>query len=175
MAKPAHRVTGILLGAAVFAGATLGGVPDSRAQQPGGLKDQMIGTWSLVEQWVEQDGRKIQRFGANPKGLAIYDANGHVAIMLMRPDLPKFATNNVMTGTAEEYKAVVLGSTAFYGRWSVNDSDGSLSTRIEGSTFPNWDGQDQKRTVSITGDDMRMCAPGAQMGGTACAIWKRVK
>lgn len=43
-------------------------------------------------QWVEQDGKKIQRFGANPKGLAIYDCNGRFATILLRNDLPKFAS-----------------------------------------------------------------------------------
>jgi len=80
-----------------------------------------------------------------------------------------------MTGTADENKAVVQGSAAFYGTWSVNDKDLTVSTRIDGSTFPNWDGQDQKRTVSVSGDEMKLCVPGAQIGGTACAVWKRVK
>ena len=176
MDKPTRRVTGILLAATVFVGATLCVAPESWAQQQTkGLKEQITGTWSLAEQWVEQDGKKTQRFGPNPKGLAIYDGNGRFVSILLRPDLPKFASNNAMTGTADENKAVVQGSAAFYGGWSVNESDGSLSIRIDGSTYPNWDGQDQKRTVSVSGGEMRLCVPGAQIGGTACAIWKRIK
>jgi hypothetical protein len=139
------------------------------------LKEQIVGTWSLAEQWVEQDGKKTQRFGPNPKGIAIYEGNGRFAAILLRPDLPKFASNNAMTGTADENKAVVQGSTAYYGRWSVNEKDGLVSSQIDGSTYPNWDGQAQKRTVSVAGDEMKLCVPGAQIGGTACAIWKRIK
>lgn len=80
-----------------------------------------------------------------------------------------------MTGTPDENRAIVQGSTAFYGTWTVSEGEGTLSTRIVGSTYPNWDGQDQKRSVSVAGDEMRICAPGAQIGGTACAVWKRVK
>ena len=109
------------------------------------------------------------------KGIAIFEGNGRFAQIVLRPDLPKIASNNAMTGTADENKAVVQGSAAFYGGWSVNENDGSVSTHIDGSTYPNWDGQDQKRTVSISGDEMKLCVPGAQIGGTACAIWKRVK
>lgn len=164
------------LAAAVFVGVTLCGTSDAWAQQEAkGLKQQIVGTWSLVEQWVEQDGKKTQRFGQNPKGITIYESNGRFASILLRPDLPKFASNSAMTGTADENKAVVQGSTAFYGRWSVNEKDGLVSSQIDGSTYPNWDGQDQKRTVSIAGDEMKSCVPGAQVGGTACAIWKRVK
>jgi Lipocalin-like domain len=135
----------------------------------------MVGTWTLSEQWVEQDGKKIQRFGTNPKGIAIYDSNGRFATILLRTDFPKFASNNAMTGTPEENKAIVQGSNATYGTWSINEADGSLISKIDGSTFPGWDGQAQKRTLSIVGDEMKMCVPGAQIGGTACAIWKRAK
>lgn len=164
-----HPVVAVVIGAAVLA-------TDARAQQkPEELRQQMVGTWSLSEQWVEQDGKKIQRFGANPKGIAIYDGNGRFATILLRPDLPKFASNNAMTGTADENKATVQGSNASYGSWSVNQQDASVSSQIDGSTFPNWDGQIQRRTVSVVGDEMKMCVPGAQIGGTACAIWKRIK
>jgi hypothetical protein len=159
----------VLFGAALLA-------TDSRAQQkPEELRQQLVGTWSLVDQWVEQDGKKVHRFGTNPKGIAIYDANGRYAAILLRTDLPKFASNNPMTGTADEYKAIVQGSNAFYGSWSIDEKDGLLVARVDGSTFPGWDGQNQRRTLSIAGDEMRMCVPGAQIGGTACAIWKRGK
>jgi hypothetical protein len=164
-----HPVMAVLFGAAVLA-TDIGAQPKLSE-----LRQQMVGTWSLSEQWVEQDGKKIQRFGANPKGIAIYDGNGRFATILLRTDLPKFASNNAMTGTADEYKAIVQGSNATYGRWSIDEADGSLISQIDGSTFPGWDGQTQKRTLSIVGDEMKMCVPGAQIGGTACAIWKRSK
>lgn len=149
---------------------------EGHAQQtPSELRQQMIGAWALSEQWVEQEGKKVQRFGANPKGIAIYDGNGRFATILLRRDLPKFASNNAMTGTADENKAIVQGSNATYGTWSVNEQDGALISKIEGSTFPGWEGQSQRRTLSIAGDEMKMCVAGAQIGGTACAIWKRTK
>jgi hypothetical protein len=164
-----HPVVVVIFGVAVL-------VTDARAQQkPSELRQQMVGTWSLSEQWVEQDGKKIQRFGANPKGIAMYDGNGRFATILLRTDLPKFASNNAMTGTADENKAIVQGSNATFGTWSIDAQDGSLISQIDGSTFPGWDGQRQKRTLSIVGDEMKMCVAGAQIGGTACATWKRTK
>jgi Lipocalin-like domain len=142
---------------------------------PADLRQQMVGTWLLAEQWVEQDGRKIQRFGTNPKGIAFYDGRGRFSTIILRSDLPKFASNNAMTGTADENKAIVQGSNATYGTWSVSDQDGSLTSQVDASTFPGWDGQTQRRSVAIVGDEMKICVPGAQIGGTACAIWKRAK
>jgi hypothetical protein len=165
-----HPAMAVCLGVAALA------ADAAHAQsKPADLRQQLPGTWSLSEQWVEQDGRKIQRFGANPKGLAMYDGNGRFTTILLRADLPKFASNNAMTGTADEYKAIVQGSNATFGSWSIDEQDGSLISQVEGSTFPGWDGQRQKRTLSIVGDELRMCVPGAQIGGTACAIWKRAR
>lgn len=152
------------------------GVSDAwAAKKTGGLKQQLVGAWSLVAQWVEQGDKKVERFGQNPKGITIYERNGRFASILMHSDLPKIASNNAMTATAEENKAVVQGSTAFYGTWSVDDKDGTISTRIEGSTYPNWDGHEAKRSVALSGDELKICVPGAQIGGTACAVWKRIK
>jgi Lipocalin-like domain len=158
---------------AVFLAVAALATDTSAQQKPSELSQQVVGTWSLSEQWVEQDGKKIQRFGANPKGIAMYDGNGRFSTILLRTDLPKFASNNAMTGTVDENKAIVQGSNATFGRWSIDEQDGSLISQIDGSTFPGWDGQRQKRTLSIVGDEMKMCVPGAQIGGTACAIWKR--
>lgn len=164
-----YPVIAVLLGSAAF-------IAEARAQQtPSELRQQMIGTWSLSEQWVEQDGKKVKRFGASPKGIAIYDGNGRFATILLRADLPKFASNNAMTGTADENKAIVQGSNATFGTWLVSEQDGTLISQIDASTFPGWDGQTQKRALTIAGDEMKMCVAGAQIGGTACAIWKRSK
>ena len=177
MSKLLKKAEGTFSFAAILSVALLSGPSDVWAQQKkaGGLKQQITGTWSLVAQYVEQGDKKVERFGPNPKGTAIFEQNGRFASILLSPDIPKFASNNAMTGTAEENKAVVQRSTAFYGKWFVNEKDNSMSTHIEGSTFPNWDGQDQKRTATVSGDEMKLCVPSSQIGGNACSVWKRIK
>ena len=47
--------------------------------------------------------------------------------------------------------------------------------KVEGSTYPNWTGTEQKRTVvSFTGDELKWTLP-ASIGGTAEVTWKRIK
>jgi hypothetical protein len=46
---------------------------------------------------------------------------------------------------------------------------------IERCTFPNWDGTDQKRSVTITGDEMKYTNMAASGGGKAELVWKRAK
>ena len=126
----------------------------------------LVGTWTLDS---------AGGFGPNPKGYVMFDANGHFGALLMRSDLPKHASNRRTQGTAEEYKATVQGMIAYYGTYSVNGTDVIL--RIEGSSFPNWNGTDQKRTnLSITGNEMRWTQPTPSGGGPpAETLWKRAR
>ena len=116
-------------------------LPSSVVAQEKSLKDQLVGTWIFVSaQDVKPDGTKVDPWGPNPKGVAMYDAKGRFTFMIMRSDLPKFASNNRAQATAEEGKAVAQGMIAFYGTYTVND--GVLTTRIEGSSYPNLIGGD---------------------------------
>src|SRR5580704_14078814 len=54
----------------------------SLAQQKS-LKEQLVGTWTLVSSdQVRPDGTRVQQFGANPKGINVFDANGHFFLMI---------------------------------------------------------------------------------------------
>jgi Lipocalin-like domain len=132
-----------------------------------------VGTWQLVSNTnVRQDGSKADIFGSNPKGLYVFTSNGHFAIVNMRPDLPKFASNNRNEGTAEENKAIVQGSIALFGMYSVADK--VLTLKVEGSTWPSWTGTDQKRNFTLSGDELKWSLP-ASVGGTAEVVLKRIK
>jgi hypothetical protein len=152
--------------------AALTGMSNANAD---GLKQQVVGMWSLVSQAVEKpDGSRVERFGSNPKGIGIFDQNGRFSMIMLRSDLPKVASNNAMTGTPEENKAIIHGSTAFFGSWSVDEATSTMINRVDGSTFPNWDGTELKRSLTISGDDMKICVP-SQIGGTSCAVWRRLR
>ena len=129
------------------------------------LSQQIVGTWLPVSQYVDQDGKKVEPFGSSPKGMVVYDANGRFVLVLQRGTLPKFASNNRMTGTPEENKAVVQGSIGYFGRYKVDDKEGKIHLRYEGSSYPNWDGDEQTRLISISGDELRMVSPVSTVGG----------
>jgi hypothetical protein len=149
---------------------------DAVAQQKP-LKEQLVGTWTIVSaDNTRPDGTKFQLFGPNPKGILVLDGNGRTAFMLMSSGRPKFASNNRNTGSPEENKATVQGSIAFFGTWSVNEADKTITTRIEASTFPNQEEQDQKRIItSVTADELRYINPATTTGDKAETVWKRVK
>ena len=86
------------------------------AAQQKSLKEQLVGAWTFVSA-ADSDNRQL--FGPNSKGVMILDASGQYAQIIVRPDVPKFATNNRLQGTPEENKAAVEGTTANFGTWTV--------------------------------------------------------
>jgi Lipocalin-like domain len=133
------------------------------------LKEQLVGTWSLVSAANEIDGKRIENFGSNPLGYMIFTSDGHFSVNFVRADRPNFASNNREKGTPEEYKAAVQGKISAFGRYTV-DSDGSLTFQIAGSSFPNWNGTLQKRIVEVTGDQLKYITPATSIGGSAVSI-----
>ena len=148
---------------------------DADAQQKT-LKEQLIGTWLAVSVVATRpDGTKTNSFGTDVKGMQIFDSHGRVVIALMRPDLPKFASNNRNTGTDEENRAVVQGSSTLFGTYSVDEATRSISVRIEAATFPNWTGTTQKRTIAISGNELTVTGFAGTLGGAPESKWKRVE
>jgi lipocalin-like protein len=147
-------------------------------QSPTSAQQQFIGTWSLVSiNYVEKDGRKIEPFGPGARGMLVFDAGGRFATQVMAADRPRFASNNRMIGTAEENKAVSRGVVAYFGTYTVDEADRIVTLHIEQSSFPNWNGTDQKRTFTFAGDELRYTAASstANPAESAELVWKRAR
>lgn len=154
-----------MLGAvALCASAVLSDVAHAQPQSRS-LKEEIVGTWSAVSQYVDQDGKKLEPFGANPKGMVVYDSNGRFVLVLQRASLPRFVSNNRLTGSTDENKAIVQGSIAYFGRYSIDEVGKKINIHYEGSTYPNWDGEDQIRLISIAGDELTTISPVSAVGG----------
>jgi lipocalin-like protein len=93
----------------------------------------------------------------------------------MRSDRPKYAINNFAEGTAEENKATALGTITYFGTYLISEADSTIAIRVDGSSFPNWNGTDQKRIFAIAGDELKLTSPAASGAGTAEVVWTRAK
>lgn len=140
------------------------------------LSEQLAGAWTYVSvDTVRADGSRTPMYGPNPQGLVIFDGRGHYALVNARADQPKFASNNRMTGSPTEYEAVVHGSIAHFGRYIVNEADKTITFHIETSTFPNWNGLEQKRPFILEGNQLKWTTPSASGGGTGEIVLKRAE
>jgi hypothetical protein len=167
-ATAAASVAMICLAAALQSGQAAG-------QDKKTLAEQVVGTWSYASvDMVRPDGSREPLFGPNPRGLAMFDARGRYELLTARSDLTKFASPNRMQGTTDENKAVVQGSIAHFGSYSINEADRTITFNIETSTFPNWNGTKQKRPFTVSGDTLTWKTPASTGGGTAEVVLKRV-
>ena len=160
----------LILGAALSA--------DNAIAQQKSLKEQLVGTWTLVSaDSVGKDGSKAEVFGPNPKGTVIYTSDGHFALVQMRSDLPKLASNSRDRGTPEENKAVVQGSITYFGTYAVNEAEKVITLQLEGSSFANLvGGAEQKRLItSLTADELKFANPRTPSGATLEVCWKRAR
>ena len=133
----------------------------------------LVGTWTLVSIMLEQDGKKTDLYGPNPQGQLTFDPDGRFSVIITRSDLPKFASNDRRSGTPEENKAIVQGSFAYFGTYSVSETDKAITTRVESCTFPNWNGIQRKTSFNISGDELSTMSTIST--GAVHTVWKRAK
>lgn len=160
------RLTATLLFLASF-------VPLSAVAQQTSLKEQILGTWIHVSTTVTApDGKKTDRPG---QGVVIYAPDGYFTFVNVANDLPKLAANNRDKATVEEAKAIVAGSIAYFGTYTVDEATKTIIPTVQGATFPNMVGTDQSRIVtSMTATEMRFTNPKAP-AGVLEIVWRRAR
>ena len=130
---------------AVLAIALAGG---QAAAQQKSLRDQIVRTWNFgVAEVIAPDGKKSFPFGETPKGVLIFTADGHFAQIHVASDVPKIASGNRLTGTPEEYAAIMRRSISVFGDYSVNEEKKTVTFKIVSASYPNWQGEVQERSI----------------------------
>jgi Lipocalin-like domain len=166
-----HRIMMI-----VVTGFGLAALTGNALSQQETFKEKLLGAWHLVSfTSVRADGSKLTVFGDSPNGIAFFDDRGHYIITVMRSDRAKYAVNERTQGTADEDKATAQGTFTYFGTYTVSEPDRTLNIHVVGSSFPNWNGTDQKRTFAVSADELRLTNPVASTGGITEVVWKRAK
>jgi hypothetical protein len=143
------------------------------------VKEQFSGTWKLVSWKIEQaNGELIDPpLGADPLGWIMYQPGGHMSVVLMRSDRPKFASNNLMEATPEEAETAFEGYISYCGSYEVNEQERFVIHRLQLSWFPNWVGTEQKRFFEFADDRLTLTTPAITVLGEAQVhrlIWQRL-
>jgi hypothetical protein len=169
------RLNNISLSALAVLGLAL--LPGSAISQQKSLKDQLVGTWTLVSaSQTTKDGVKSDRWGPNPKGRATFDADGRYSFMIFRSDVRKFASNNLNDVTPEESKAAIQGMNANFGTWSIDEATKTLTTNVEAASSTNLNGGTQKRIISsFKQEELKYTNPASMIGTVDDVVWKRMK
>ena len=84
-----------------------------------------------------------------------------------------------MNGSAEEIKANYESFVSYFGPYEFDAEEGFVLHHVEGSLFPNWEGQAQKRFFELSGNQLTLSTPPTLWGGggeiVAVLIWERIE
>jgi hypothetical protein len=164
MTMRAMRISAVLVAAVLGIGA-------ASAQPEKSLREQLIGTWDFViAEITAANGSKTLPFGDKPKGQVIFTADGRFSQVHVSSGLPRIASNNRLAGTDTDNRAIVHGTLAFFGTYSVDEAKKTLTFNITASTYPNAEGTSQTRTIDLlTATEFRNTNPAASRDGPAVA------
>ncbi|OAJ51747.1 hypothetical protein A6V36_22340 [Paraburkholderia ginsengiterrae] len=137
--------------------------------------DILTGSWSLVSVTVMKSGNDVEQLGPHPQGQLILGNDGHYVLIVLRSDLPKFASGDRESGTPEENRTIARGNVAHFGTYTVGQAEHVIVFHIQKSTFPNWDADVQRRPFTLDGDRLTYVTPGTFGYGSSKVVWQRMK
>ncbi len=134
------------------------------------------GTWRLLSYEVRSTaGETRYPWGQDPVGFLIYSDDGYVSVAMMGANRPRFGAKDIKKGTVEEKVAAVDTYISYCGRYDVQGD--MVIHHVEVCLFPNWIGNDQKRTFKFDGDRLLLNTEpivAGEMQLTGHLIWERV-
>jgi hypothetical protein len=147
----------------------------SRSADP--APNKVLGTWRMVSAQIDPDGRNEPAYGARPSGMLVFTPDMRYIEVLTAGDQPRFASDARGEGTDAENRRAMASSIAQFGTYTVDAAGAFSGNTVEGSTFPNWVGDERTRedlTLTVAGD--RMSEQFRRPDGTRIAIeFERVR
>jgi hypothetical protein len=133
------------------------------------------GTWVMVAAYeIHSDGTRTTNYGEHPDGLFIVDAAGRYSVQVFKPGRPAFASGDRTNGTAEEYRAALVGISTHIGKVAIDPAHHQLIFDVEASSFPNWEGKRQLRDYTYKDGVLSYAVTAYGGGTTAYSVWRRV-
>lgn len=143
------------------------------------LSENLLGTWKLVsreDRTHEGELRVDPALGADPVAILTYDRGGYFAAQFMKrernPD-----TEVVVKKAGPNNSRTIGGYDAYFGTFTVNDAEGTVTQRLEGALSPESVGQVLTRAMTVAGDELTIQLETAGVTGETVIRnlkWKRV-
>ena len=151
--------------AAAAVGMTFGFFCAAASAQP--TMKSVAGTYSAIS---------VPAFGDKPRGMLILSPDGHYVSLVGRAKLSPVAAGARNKGTDAENKALVDGSIAHFGKWTIDDGGKFITFHVEMSSYPNWDNKPQKRPLKVSGSTLTYTVMTPSLNTAPIDVsWKRVK
>jgi Lipocalin-like domain len=135
----------------------------AQTSAPDTSANEVIGTWTLLSvDNVRPDGTRAPRHGNRPAGLLMFDASGHYSLIVLTQ------------GTPEEYKAALEGDNCDYGRYTVNQSDHSITFYMDHANHRELENSSHTRYYTLQGDELRYTTVRLSAGGKSTGTFGEV-
>lgn len=137
-----------------------------------------LGAWQLVSsEFNLPDGSKRYPLGKEVIGRLNYDADSNMNAQLYRADRPKFSQDDQAMASHGEIKDAFISSVCYFGRYTLDIENQSITHLVEGSLFPNWIGGQQLRYFRFEDGKLFLSTPPFLMNGvtqTGTLIWEKI-
>jgi hypothetical protein len=142
---------------------------------PAAENSPLQGTWALVAaDKILPSGERTQDYGKSPRGRLMVDSQGRYSLQIFKSERPSFASGDKAHGSAEEYESAALGSSTHYGTVVADAQRHILTFRLEGSSFPNWEGTTQKREYTLKDGVLTYRVPPRPDGTIPISVWQKM-
>ena len=162
----------VTLLAACGGSADPGDTAGSSAAEPlSAAQRRLVGTWSLAS--IERRNADDELLAApleDRLGYLIYDASGYMGVTIMRPNRAPYSEDGP---TADEALAQFGSYTSYFGPFTVDDVEGSVTHHVEGSLDPRSAGSDYKRFYTLAEDRLTLQPPPGPDGSKTFVTWMR--
>ncbi len=137
------------------------------------------GTWRLADAYAETDARRLPfPLGEGTQGLIIYDERGYMSAQLMSPDRARFSARNLDKVPLEEFRAAYLGYTSYFGQFTLDVPQKTVTHHVHGSLAAGWVGGDQLRYFEFVEERLVLKTPPIRIADGSkvinTLIWGRV-
>lgn len=107
------------------------------------VRGQLIGAWRLVwDEEMDASGKMVRR---NESGIIMYTSDGHMAVQI-RMESDRSSSNPVRYGKD--------GYEGYYGTFTVNEKEHSVTHHVENSLMPDLVGKDLTRIYEFSGKQL---------------------
>jgi len=142
------------------------------------IASKTTGLWALVSvENSETDGTKTFPYGTNPKGSLFFDEKGNYAIQIYKNKRAKIISGDKNKCTPEENASIVQGSNSHFGKYEIDETNQTITFKIETASFPNWEGTIQKRFYTFIDNELKYVVTNTTQGGklvTAEVVWEKL-
>lgn len=99
-----------------------------------------------------------------------------MSVHIMHSDRTPFKSGDPFHSSPEELKDAFDRYFGYFGTYTVDENVGTVTHHVEGASYPNYVGTDQRRSFTWQGNRLVLSTPPERAGGadvTYVAIWER--